>query len=106
MTKKMDQLIGALLLDFQIDGNSLNLKFDAARRLVIHNSWKIYDAEGRETNGAAVVSKAVTNIQSSGTKFCLEFDQFELIVDLSASAWTGPEAAVLYENSRPLMAWT
>ncbi|MES2785277.1 MAG: hypothetical protein V4684_07410 [Pseudomonadota bacterium] len=106
MTSSLVLLEGALLLDCQVDERSLVLRFDAMRRLVVHNSWLLRDSEKKEVALTAIVGTTVTDRRTSAFALRVKFGQFVLDVDLSATAWNGPEAAVLYEDSRPVAVWT
>ena len=105
MTNHFDSLKGAIVQACQLDAGSLNLSFDSLR-LVVHNKWEVRRADGGKADESALIGAVVTNLLTSDAALRVEFGSIILDVDLSASAWSGPEAAVLYVHGRPVVAWT
>ena len=105
MTNPLDSLIGAIVRACQLDTGSLNLSFDSVR-LVVHNKWEVRRADGGKADQSELIGAVVTNLQTSDAALRVEFGSIVLDVDLSEGAWLGPEAAVLYVDGRPVVAWT
>jgi hypothetical protein len=106
MTNSPVTLKGAVLMDCHADGDSLDLSFDSKRRLIVHNNWMIRGPGGKEVAGVTLVGRTVTDMHTSESALRLEFGGAVLEVDLSSDAWKGPEAAVFYEDGRPVTVWT
>lgn len=105
MTNDLDYFPGAIVRSCQLEAGSLGLVFDSLQ-LVIHNRWEVRRVDGGKANEAALVGGVVSNVQTSDAALRVEIGALVLNVDLSESAWSGPEAAVLYVNGRPAVVWT
>lgn len=105
MMSPLDYLAGAIVRSCQLDAGSLSLTFEA-QTLVVHNTWTVYGMDGKKTDETVLIGSTVTDLQTSDSVLLVKFGSIVLEVDLSASAWSGPEAAVLYVDARPVMAWT
>ncbi|WP_341922212.1 hypothetical protein [Polaromonas sp. YR568] len=105
MKTPLDLLKGAIVRGSELNDDSLNLSFDSVR-LVVHNKWDMRRAAGGKVHHSDLVGAAITNLLTSDAEIRFEFGPIALYVDLSASAWSGPEAAVLYVNGVPVVAWT
>ena len=105
MSNALAYLQGAVVRSCQLDAGSLALVFDSSR-LVVHNTWEVRRSDGSKANESALIGGLVTNMRTSDAALRVEFGSVILDVDLSGGAWSGPEAAVLYVDGRPAVAWT
>ena len=105
MSNCLDVLEGAIVQSCRLDAGSMIIGFDS-HRLVVHNKWEVRGADGSKADESVLVGAVVTNLVASDTALHVEFGPIVLNVDFSASAWSGPEAAVFYIDGRPVVAWT
>jgi hypothetical protein len=112
MNEKLLQLVGATVLQADLEQSILKLRLSDDRFLVITNrcllensaldSWPV-----AAQDLASILDQSVTAVSDLGDSFKLSFDNGKILnIDLQDEAWTGPEAAVLYEGSVPVVVWS
>ena len=101
----VDLLKKAVLRSYEVDAGSLVLNF-GSMKLIVHNKWDIKARDGSTADLSMLDDTKVVDVLTSDTALRIEFSMVVVNVDLSASAWSGPEAAVLYAEGQPVVAWT
>lgn len=105
MPKYADLLRGARVQSCERDGDSLVLTF-AAQRLIVHNQWEIRHQSRMHLDCFDLIGVTVNNVATSDTELILECGEVSVWVDLTPTAWSGPEAAVLYSEGHPVVVWS
>jgi hypothetical protein len=105
MSTDVDLLKGARIQSCARDGESLVLTF-ISLRFIAHNRWEIRNENGIELDCSKLVGTTVSDVATSDTELVLRCGGMRVEVDLSPSAWSGPEAAVLYVEDRPAVVWS
>lgn len=105
MTQYVDALKGARIQSCERNGDSLVLTF-ATQRLVIHNRWKTLSQSRGSLDCSDLIGVVLSNITTSDTEIFLDCGEVSVLVDLSSTAWSGPEAAVLYSEGHPVVVWS
>jgi len=81
----------------------LQLRFETSTGMSIYNDWNLVPKTATLRN---LIEHHVTAVHSSADEVVFDFDnETKLIVDLSVSAWKGPEALQLDRVGLPTVIW-
>lgn len=105
------KIIGSTICDIKINGDSLEMIFNAGKSLSIFNSWTLQLRNSNITTVDQVevlnlIGQAVSTFETFTDSIEIGFDSnLFFSIGLKDESWNGPEAAVLYEGDVPVIVW-
>jgi hypothetical protein len=106
MNLHFENLISQKVSSVQRDTEALTVVFGDAYVLAVFNRLDLEDTSNHaETDASLIVGKMLLSIQQCSESTAFDFEGSQLDIELRDAAWTGPEAAVLYERGVPVVVW-
>jgi hypothetical protein len=106
MSNTVNRIVGLHVQSAHDNEGSLHLGFEADVALVIHNKYNLHPRMTTTDLPSSILGRKVTGVRIDADSLEISMGGIALLVDLKSEAWSGPEAAVLYEGEIPLVVWS